>query len=87
MRSWMSASWEPGFNYGGAGAQTSLDFAKSTLPDIPEGVAPEATNIVSSDAKQYWIVYGTPSKDPSCEKTYYQALLLTLMEVVRRQVP
>jgi NHL repeat/6-bladed beta-propeller len=62
------ASWEAGFNYVGPGAQTSLDYARSTLPNLPEGAAPEATNIASSDGKQYWIVYGTPTKSPAVRK-------------------
>lgn len=63
-----SASWESGFNYAGAGTQTSLDYARSTVPDISEGTANEGTTMSSSDGKQYWIEYGTPTKVPAVRK-------------------
>jgi hypothetical protein len=62
------ASWEAGLNYGSTGTGTTLDYARSTAPDIPESAASEATGTKSSDGKQYWIIYGTPIKSPQVRK-------------------
>ena len=63
-----ATSWEASFNWRGSGAQTSLDYARATLPDIAEGIAPESTVMSASDGKQYWIEYGTPTKVPAVRK-------------------
>jgi len=59
-----STSWESSFNWRGTGAQTSLDYARATMPDLSEGSpsAPgisETTVMTSSDGKQYYVMYGT----------------------------
>jgi len=64
-----TASWEAGFNYAGTGTLTALDYARSTIADgISESTASETTNFASSDAKQYWVLYGTPTKVPAVRK-------------------
>ncbi len=64
-----AASWEAGFNYAGTGTLTALDYSRSTIADgISEGTASETTNVLSSDAKQNWVLYGTPTKVPAVRK-------------------
>jgi hypothetical protein len=63
-----AASWESLFNWKGTGTQTSLDYARATIPNLLEGTAPESTVMTASDAKKYWIEYGTPTKVPAVRK-------------------